>query len=57
MANKKVLVHLGLNEADTLKSSTILIYYWPEQSLYTQSVYDESVRRTTQLGGALTFKI
>jgi hypothetical protein len=33
---------LGLNEADTLKSSSILIYLFSEQSIYTQSWWHDA---------------
>ena len=33
----KIFMQLGFNEADTLKSSSILIYSTSEQSIYTQS--------------------
>ncbi len=34
--SKQIFVQLGLNDADTLKSSSILIYSNTEQSIYTQ---------------------
>jgi hypothetical protein len=36
-------MQLGLNEADTHKSSSILIYYWSEESLYTQSDWQDAM--------------
>jgi hypothetical protein len=39
----RFFVQLGLNEADTLKSSSILIYYWSEQCLYTQNDWHDAV--------------
>jgi hypothetical protein len=36
-------MQLGLNEVDTLESSSILIYYQPEQSLFTQSDWHEAI--------------
>jgi hypothetical protein len=36
-------MQLGLNEADTLESSSMLMYYWSEQSLYTQSDWHDAV--------------
>jgi len=35
-ALKQNFVQLGLNGADTLESSSALIYYQPEQSFYAQ---------------------
>ena len=35
-ALKQNFVQLGLNEADTLESSSALIYYQSEQSFYAQ---------------------
>jgi hypothetical protein len=39
----KKIVQLGLNEADTLESTSILIYNLSEQSLYTQSDWPDAV--------------
>jgi hypothetical protein len=39
----KYFVQLGLNEADTLESTSILIYYPSEQSLYTQSDWHDAI--------------
>ncbi len=40
----EIFVKLGLNEADTLKFSSTLIYYWKEQGFYTQNgLHDASV--------------
>jgi len=36
-------VQLGFNEADTLKSSLILIYYQSEQVLYTHDGWHDSM--------------
>jgi len=35
---------IGLYEADTLEFISILIYYWPEQSLYTLSDWHDAVK-------------
>jgi hypothetical protein len=40
---KGTFVQLGFNEADTLESSSILIYYPSEQRLYTQSYWHDAV--------------
>ncbi len=37
-----IFIQLGLNEADTLKSCSILIYYSAEQSTYTQNGWHEA---------------
>ncbi len=39
----KLLRNLGLNEADTLKSSSILIYSRSEHILYTKSDWDDAM--------------
>jgi hypothetical protein len=38
-----IFVQMGLNEADTTKSSSILIYYQSEQGLYTQRGWHDAV--------------
>jgi len=40
MLTYSLFVQLGLNEANTIKSSSILIYYYTEQSIYTQEELD-----------------
>jgi hypothetical protein len=41
--NYNFFAQLGFNEADTLKSSSILIYYWPEQGVFTQCEWHDAV--------------
>ncbi len=36
-------MQFGLKEADTLKSSSVLMYYQSEQGLYTQNGWHDSV--------------
>ncbi len=38
-----IFLQLCLKEADTLKSSSIPIYYWSEQGFYTQNGWHDAL--------------
>jgi hypothetical protein len=43
LSRSTLCVPLGLNEADVLKSSSILIYSHQEQSIYAQSEWHDAM--------------
>ncbi len=47
--NRKVFVELGLNEVDTLKYSSILIYSIKVQSIYTQNGWYQAISRKGEI--------